>query len=369
MSRLSGYLVRLFSKDALALLAVAAFLLFLGQCLRTFDIVSAKGQDFLTLIGQTALSMPSLVIAFSFICLAIGLGRGLRNLQQSQELHIIHSSRRLTALWGAIGIYVVGGIVFVMAMTNLVEPVAKRYHSDQTAAIAADLVSRTLTPHRFIEIAKGVTVLIASRSPGGQLGGFFAHDTRNKAMTRTFRANSALLAMDERGYVLQLSDGSVEYLSEDGEFSEVAFSRHDLAVEGLTGETVAGIGLEGVTTPDLMQRALADGKYSTEVILQLSHRFSEAWRVLSMGLFAAALAAFPHGQRNRRQLPIEVTIIGIAFIERIISSAISVPPLVPPPGTLLLAGYALVVILIKLRPRSRRLPRAYRQRAARKVAA
>jgi lipopolysaccharide export system permease protein len=362
MTRLAGYLVRLFSLDALALFGVAMFLLFLAQCLRTFDIVSAKGQDIFTLIIQTALSMPTLAIAFSFVCLGIGLGRGLRTLQQTQELHIIHSSRRLPALFGAIGTYILGSVVFVLLLTNVIEPIAKRYHTSRAAEIAADLVGRTLTPHRFIEIADGVTVVIGSRGASGELGSFFAHDTRNKAMSRTYRANSALLARDEAGYVLQLSDGVIEYLSDEGEFSEIAFSRHDLAVEGLTGTTEAGYGLDTVTTPELIARGMAEGQISREYWGQIVGRYGEGFRVLAICLLAAALAAFPHGKRNRRELPIEIVILGIAFLERLVSSVVGMPQFFPPSGTIVLTLLALVVVAFKVRPRSRRLPRSYRRK-------
>src|SRR3954454_6331956 len=77
MSRLSRYLLRLFTSEAMALFAVAAFLLFLIQCLRLFDVVADKGQSLLTLIGQALLGMPSLGIVFLYVCLGIGLGRAL----------------------------------------------------------------------------------------------------------------------------------------------------------------------------------------------------------------------------------------------------------------------------------------------------
>ena len=58
--------------------------------LRLFDIVENKGQSFLTLLGQASLGMPALGIVFLYVCLGIGLGRALRNLQASSELQIIH---------------------------------------------------------------------------------------------------------------------------------------------------------------------------------------------------------------------------------------------------------------------------------------
>jgi lipopolysaccharide export system permease protein len=349
MTRLAAYLVRLFGLDALALFGVALFLLFLAQCLRSFEIVSVKGQDMLTLVGQTALSMPTLALAFSHVCLAIGLARGLRNLQQSQELHIIHSSRRLSALAGGIGTYVLGGTVLVLLLSNLIEPLARHYHNERAAEIAADLVSRTLTPNRFIEIAEGVTLVIASRGENGALGSFFADDRRSESTRRTYNARSAVVAADDEGYVLQLSDGSIQYLTDEGEFSEISFTRHDLAVEGLTGDIELGGSFDGVTTPDIIAQAQATG-LTRQMASYIGNRMGEGFRVIAMCLLAAGLAAFPHGRRNRRQVPIEITLLAAAFIDRGLTSAVGMPgPFFPPSGTVFLAVIGLAILAFKLR--------------------
>ena len=82
----------------MALFGVAAFLLFLIQCLRLFDLVSSRGQSLLTLLGQAALGMPSLGVVVLYVCLAIGLGRALRTLQDRSELQIIHASALVPSL-------------------------------------------------------------------------------------------------------------------------------------------------------------------------------------------------------------------------------------------------------------------------------
>ena len=213
MTRLAAYLVRIFSADALALFGVASLLLFLVQCLRSFDVVTVKGQDFLTLVGQSLLSMPTLAIAFTHVCIGIGLARGLRSLQLSQELHIIHASRRTRALFGAIATYTLACTAIIFVLVHVLEPATKRYFNTWAASVAADLVSRTLTPNRFVEFAPGVTLVIGSRGFNGEIGTFFADDRRSAGVRRTYIAQSASVSSDDQGYVIQLRDGSVQYMS------------------------------------------------------------------------------------------------------------------------------------------------------------
>lgn len=350
MTRLAAYLVRLFSVDALALFGVASFLLFLAQCLRTFDVISVKGQDFLTLIGQSLLTMPTLIIAFAHVCLGIGLARGLRALQMSQELHIIHSSRRIRALFGAITAYTIIGTLLVLLLSNIVEPMTRRVFNTWTASIAADLVGRTLTPHRFVEVTPGVTLMIGARGSEGELGGFFADDRRSPGVRRTYRANSATVAADEEGYVLQLYDGSIQYMNGESQFSEISFARYDLAVERLTSAAGVVTGAEGKITPDLIAEAVASGTLDSGAAFQIGERMGQGFRVLAICLLVAAIAAFPNGSRSATEVPIEVIVLGAAFLERALTANFGFnAQLLPPSGTVYIGVFAAIMLFMRLR--------------------
>ncbi len=350
MTRLSIYLARVFAAETAALFAVAAFLLYLIQCLRSFSVVSVKGQDVFTLLGQALLTMPTLGVVFLYVCAGIGLARGLRALQASQELHIIHASRRVPALLGAIGLFAGGWALVVLLLANFVEPATNRQFNDWAASVAADLVSRTLTPNRFAEVVPGVTMLIGDRGTEGELTDFFADDNRNPAMRRTYVARTATVAADEQGYVLQLRDGAIQHMSADNRFSEVAFARYDMALERLTGAAEAREGLGEMNSIELVQRALAGGSWDRDTIRQLARRLGEGLRVIAICLFVAAIAAFPHGRRTAREVPLEIVVLATAFVERGLSSMLLPPtPYDPIPGALLLALASTAVLLVRLR--------------------
>ena len=68
MKRLTAYLARLFVMDAVILFGVVCFLLWLVNCLRSFDVISVKGQSIFVLASQALLTMPPLAISFFYIC-------------------------------------------------------------------------------------------------------------------------------------------------------------------------------------------------------------------------------------------------------------------------------------------------------------
>src|SRR3569832_1201443 len=136
MTRLSRYLLRLFWSEAMALFAVAAFLLLLIQCLRLFDLVSDKGQKVLTVVGKEVISMHGVGGVFLYVCLGIGLGRALRALQSSSERGVIHSSGLLSVLLRSIGLYTVGGTLVVLLLSHVADPLGIRSSNDWSTSIA-----------------------------------------------------------------------------------------------------------------------------------------------------------------------------------------------------------------------------------------
>ncbi len=351
MARLSRYLLKLFSVEAAALFAVAALLLFLIQCLRLFDLVSTRGQSLFTLLGQAALGMPSLGIVFLYVCLAIGLGRALRTLQDRSELQIIHVNALVPALMQAVLAYALGGMVLLLGLAHIVEPASVRTTSAWSESIAADLVSRSMIPHRFTEIVDGVSMIIGSRDAEGQITDFFADDTRNVALRRTYFANSALITRDDQGFVLRLRDGSIQQLSAAKRLSEISFTRYDLALDALTGDVDAGgDSLARTSSLEIIGKALRGKDLSRNEGRALVRRTVEGLRVVALCLFVAALAIFPTGNRRRISAPIELVALGAAFAERGITSYVKLPsPIDLVGGPLLLMLAALVILAIRFR--------------------
>ena len=156
MKKLTSYLTRLFATDALVLFVIVCVLLWLVNCLRSFELVSVKGQGIDTLALQAFYAMPPLALSFFYICVGIGMARGLTALQNSHELHIVHTSHGLRGLWSATIATISAASLAALFLSHIAEPWANRQLNVLSASVAADLVSSTLKPNRFTQATPGV---------------------------------------------------------------------------------------------------------------------------------------------------------------------------------------------------------------------
>ncbi len=348
MRRLTSYLTRLFATDALILFGIACFLLWLVNCLRSFDVVSVKGQGFGTLALQALYTMPPLALSFFYICVGIGVVRALTALQTSHELHIIHTSNGLGGLWRAIGVTCGAAIAMVLLLAHVVEPMANRQLNQLSAEVAADLVSSTLKPNRFTQVTPGVILLIGGRADGGVITEFFADDRRDPKTRRTYIAASARVLGVNDDYVLELRDGTLQYYEDDGRYSEVRFARYDVSVDSLAQQAARIDILAEMDSFALIDRAVNQTGWEPAIVNRLLDRTAEGLRVLGLVLLVAAIAGFPSGNRTRIKLPLEAIVMLIAFGERGVSAY---SPLGSGTGALVLVALAGAVLAYRLWPR------------------
>jgi len=347
MRRLTSYLTRLFASDALILFGIMCFLLWLVNCLRSFDVVSVKGQGFGTLALQALYTMPPLALSFFYICIGIGVVRALSALQTSHELHIIHTSNGLGGLWRAA--VVTGGVAvaMVLLLAHVVEPLANRQLNRLSAEVAADLVSSTLKPNRFTQVTPGVILLIGGRASGGEITEFFADDRRDRETRRTYIAASARVVSVGEDYVLELRDGTLQHTEADGRYSEIRFSRYDVSVESLAQQVAKIDVLSETDSFGLVARALERG-WSSQIVKRLLDRSAEGLRVIGLVLLVVAVAGFPSGNRMRIKLPLEAIVMLVAFGERGISAY---SPLGSGTGAIALILVGAGILAVRLWPR------------------
>lgn len=352
MKRLTAYLSRLFVTDAAILFAVVCVLLWLVNCLRSFDVVSVKGQNVLTLASQALLTMPPLINSFFYICVGIGLVRALQQLQANRELHIIHTSYGLRSLWSATAIVAGAGVVVVLLLSNFVEPAANKRLNLLSASIAADLVSATLKPQRFTQVTPGVILLIGGRSGDGDIQEFFADDRRDPETRRTYLADSARVSTDGENYTIELHDGVLQYTEANGRFSEVSFARYDINVDLLTAQTGNSDTMYDTDSVTLVTAATASDDWSDELKSLLATRMAEGLRVIGICMMVLAMAGFPSGNRARIAVPMEAVVLLIAFAERGVSAY---SPFGTATGAILLIVISGALLIQKTWPRQTRL--------------
>ena len=348
MRRLTRYLAKLFAVDALILLAVVCFLLWLVNCLRSFDVVSVKGQGVWTLAYQALLTMPPLALTFFYVCIGIGMARALQALKTNHELHIIHTTDGLRALVGATSLVAAAGMSIVLLLSNFIEPWSTRGLNQLTASVAADMVSSTLKPQRFTQVTPGVVLLIGGRAGQGDINEFFADDRRDPDVRRTYIAKQARVSTDGTNYVLELHDGTLQYSEAGGRFSEISFARYDLNVDRLSQPLAQPDPLAQLDSLQLVSEAWTSGYWSPDAVNRLSNRMGEALSVAGICILVLALSGFPGGRRARVTLPMEVTVMMLAFLERGVSSY---SPFGHNTGSWLMIVGGILVIVVKTRPR------------------
>ncbi|HTM78672.1 MAG TPA: LptF/LptG family permease, partial [Devosia sp.] len=334
------------------LFAVVCFLLWLVNCLRSFDVVSVKGQGVWTLAYQGLLTMPPLALIFFYVCVGIGMARALQALKTNHELHIIHTTDGMRGLGAATAMVATIGMLGVLLLSNFVDPWATRALNQLTASVAADLVSSTLKPNRFTQVTPGVVLLIGGRAGQGEITEFFADDRRDPLVRRTYIAKTARVSSYGDGYVLELRNGRLQYSETDGRFSEISFARYDLNVDQLARPLAQRDPLAERDSLDLVSAALESGEWPQPVLDRLGTRMVEALRVFGICMLVLALSGFPSGKRARVALPMEVVVLLLAFLERGISSY---SPLGPATGSLLMMGGAGLILFARMRPRRLRL--------------
>jgi len=322
MNRLSRYLLVQFFKGALAFYLIALALIWMIQMLTLFDLVTAKGQNLLTLAAQSFLATPRLALEIGYICLAVGIARALKTMQESRELHTIHVTRRLGTVWQAVAMYCLIAATFTTALAHFWEPMARHKTAEWTAQIAAEVVGQTLTPNRYTEVAPGVVVRIGGRDADGTIRDFFADDHRQDDVRRTYLADSAVIVERGEGFQISLRNGRMQILPDDDRYSEIEFGQYELSVDSLTGEPDVNIRLWEESSDVILTRLLA-GRGSTERQLDHLHaRTAEILRVIGVCLMVASVMAFPHARRKRSMVPAEFIIIALSFGERSLSDAL-----------------------------------------------
>ncbi len=348
MRKLTTYLARLFAVDAVILFGVVCFLLWLVNCLRSFEVVSVKGQNFGTLAVQALYTMPPLALSFFYICVGIGMVRALMALQTSHELHIVHISRGLGGLWRATALVAGLAVAAVLLLAHYVEPQANKRLNFLSASVAADLVSSTLRPNRFTQATPGVILLIGGREADGEIREFFADDRRDPEQRRTYIAENARVSTDGDQYIIELRNGALQYTSVNGRYSEIRFARYDLSVESLSQPALAVDRLGETDSFELIGEAISTGTLSEAALKRLLDRSVEALRVIGMCLMVLAMAGFPSGRRARVRLPLEAIVMLVAFGERGISAY---SPLGTGTGAFLMIAGSLAVLAMRLWPR------------------
>lgn len=347
MTKLSRYLAKEITFQALPLFIIAALLVWVTQVLRLFDIITTKGQGIFTLLLQSSLTTPRLAMVLIYITMGIGLARILRSMQQSRELHSIHSLKLTSSFWQALGVFIFGGMIIVTIVANVINPWSLKVYAELNEEITANLISTTLNPNRFSEVSPNLVVVIGSRSPSGKILDFFADDRRDPKTHKTFISKEAEIVYDDEGYNISLINGTAQFMREDNQFTQINFNKYEISLKRLD-VSIKQSAIRETGSVQLILEGMKKGKISTAIWKELNTRFSETLRVLALCLLVGAIASYPHAGRGKSLLPLEAVVLLIGLGERALGTVLEKTIITGSyTSGLLLIIIALILIFIK----------------------
>jgi lipopolysaccharide export system permease protein len=148
------------------------------------------------------------------------------------------------------------------------------------------------------------------------------------------------VAKDEKGYALQLRDGSLQYQPNGSRFSEISFGTYEIGLDRLTDPIENRSGLAEQDSVSIVRNSMQSGVWDPDAMRRLGERMAEGLRVIAVCLLVFALAGFPHARRARFEFPLELGVLCIAFAERGISTYAPGPAFLAP-----FSGSAIILLV------------------------
>jgi len=319
MSHLTRYFLGKYLTTSMGFVLLLAFLGWMVQLLRTIDVVTAKGQSVVTLFSQSLLVVPEITSIILYLCLALGVARGLRSMQVNKELFPIHSGIGLKPLWQSIWLFLLIGIVFDATLAHQLVPKTNQIAARQADEINADLIANSSRPGQFTNIAPDLTLMIKSRAEDGTGLGFFLHDSRDpKKNQTTFAAQSQLSRANDTLYI-KLTDGAIQYLNTQTlTMSTLEFGTYSVAVRELASSNL----FAAVEPTSIEVLAMANANIANQRHFALLHdRFASALYLFCLVVFAFTVTMQPRPLRSKRWINGDVVILGLGIAVKVMGSS------------------------------------------------
>lgn len=338
MTLIARYLFSKYVATSFGFIVLLAFLGWMVQLLRTIDVVTSKGQSVFTLFSQSILVIPEVISIILYLCVALGVARGLQALQISKELFPIHSSVGLKPLWQSICLFLLVGVIFDATLAHQLVPKTNQLAALRADEINADLIANSSRPGKFTDIAPNLTLRIEGRAEDGTGLGFFLHDSRNPEKNQTtFAAQSQLSRADDTLYI-KLKDGAIQYYNTKTQaMSTLEFGTYSVAVRELASSNLfAAVEPSSLEVMALIQAGAANQRH----IALLHDRFASAIYLFSLVLFAFVVTMTPRPMRSKRWISADVVILGTGIFVKVLGAT----------AKQLAGGDAAFVVLIYLFP-------------------
>ena len=214
MSHLDRYILKQMAMPFLFFLVVATSLIWLGQSLRSVEIIVNSGRSGLIFLDLMVLLLPRvMIIVLPLAALAATLYIFNRLKMETEIAAMLAAGVSELSLLRPV---VMGATALAAAVASLsvwVAPGSQVVLQDRLAHVRSDLAAALVREGTFITKIPGMTAYVTELGRPGELIGVFLHDERNPRQVTTYTAERALLIDGDEGLRLVLVDGIAQIAS------------------------------------------------------------------------------------------------------------------------------------------------------------
>ncbi|MEO1607979.1 MAG: LptF/LptG family permease [Pseudomonadota bacterium] len=190
-----------FSTLVLVLFSLISFV-WIGLALQQLKIVTANGQDVVTLVAMTTLAVPKLLAVIAPLALLIAAVHVLNRLNSDSELIVVTASG--APIWTvARPLLTLGLLVALLALliNHAIMPWSLRELRYKITQVRTDLITQVLQPGKFLSPEVNVVAHIRSRGLDGTLYGLLMHDARKPIEISYLAEKARVVKVDQSAYL------------------------------------------------------------------------------------------------------------------------------------------------------------------------
>lgn len=287
-------------------LASTTVIVLVTQVLNRVNLLVDSGQTSATVLKLALFLTPSMVVVILPFALLVAVMRILNTMNADSEVAIIEAAGGSRSVL-AKPVLTLSAMLTVacLLISQFLEPWTNKNIRDLVDEASSDIIQIAIRSGAFKQVESGLFIQVSEQLPGGQLGGIFIADTRDK--------QTEIIHYARRGSILETGDVNL-LLLHDGEIQNKNVKSGDISVIGFSSYALdlATFGPKiGGSFYIPRQRSTAyllspdPGDYFVmnrpdQIRVELNRRFSDWLYPLAFGLIAVFFAGTARSNRDER---------------------------------------------------------------------
>lgn len=211
----------------LGALAATLSIVWITQALLRINLVTTSGQSAATFFHIATLILPSVVPEVLPFAVAIAVAQTFAAMNADSELVVVNAAGSpRSAIIRPILLLALAASIASFIFANVIDPAAKLKFRTLLASANADLISLVLQEGTFREIEEGLYIQVGEQLPGGDLGGIFLADSRQKDIDLIYYAKKGSVIDTGTEKILLMREGVIQRKAPGGDVSVIRFDSY-----------------------------------------------------------------------------------------------------------------------------------------------